>query len=226
MHTTQTRFWTLNPAQSTNKLAEWDDDKVKTERIVCPAREGDRRGGRRLTDLSVVLPGRRVEDFVWTWLSECLIQDQVLALFQTKGFTGFEAKPVSARFKKGADLPPTLWELVVTGWGGLAPETSGIRLRERCDACGFLGYSGLQAPAQLIDESQWDGRDFFMVWPLPVFILVTDRVWAAIRDAKFTGAFLKPVNELAVTDGYSPGRLSYWMPEKRAHELGDSLGIY
>jgi hypothetical protein len=221
-------FWCLNHPASTARLADWDD-KMDIEGIKCPIDEGHARGGKRLMDLSVVLPAGAAKDFVWTWGSACLAQDHVLKLFQANAFTGYQVKPVKARFKsERAQGPPTLWEIVVTGWAGMAPAESGIKLVERCDGCGYLVYSGCTDPEKLIDVSQWDGSDFFMVWPLPKFIFVTNRVAQIIRDNRLSGVVLKRPRELDLSGGsvgISPGRLSRYMPEDRARELGAALGI-
>ena len=223
-------FWRLTNSDSTARYAEWVRGEVRLERVTCAANEGHRRGGKRLTNLSVALRGRGVEDFVWTWLSECLVQDRVLELFKASGFTGFDVKPVKAKFKRAsAGDPPSLWELVVTGWAGMAPAETGIKLIEECRACGLLRYSGCPNPGRLIDAAQWDGSDFFMVWPLPKFIFISDRVAQMIRDRSLTGAVLKRPTDifsgLASGCGFGPGRLSHWMPEERARELGGALGI-
>jgi hypothetical protein len=219
-------FWNLRYPESRRKNAEWVLEDMDTEIIKCPRTDGHQRGGKRLTDLSVTLRGGKNDDFVWTWLSDCLIQDHVLKLFQKNGFTGFEVKPVKAKFRRKSELPvPKLWELIVTGWAGMAPPESGIKLVERCEGCGHTVYSGCSNPNALIKESQWDGSDFFMVWPLPRFIFVTDRVVQTISNNNLTGVVLRQQKELGISDGYSPGRLSYWMPKKRAHELGAPLGI-
>jgi hypothetical protein len=202
-------FWTLRDDASLNKLAEWANE-IETEKVICPVDPGHQRGGKRLTDLSVVLPRGTVKDFVWTWYSECLIQDGILQLFRRESFSGFEAKPVKARFKKNGDVPPTLWELVVTGWGGLARTESGIKRTYYCEVCKQVNYSGLTDAQKLIDESQWDGSDFFMVWPMPLFIFVTERVADCLRDHRLSGAVLKQVCELSGIgkDGMNGGRLS------------------
>lgn len=224
-----TKFWNVYGPDTNRKCAEWADEMGEEglEGIFCPANPGHQRGGKRLVDLSVVLPGKHMQDFVWTWYSECLVQDRVLHSFGEQGFTGFEVKPVKVRFKKKTDHPPPkLWELVVTGWGGVAPPASGIKMTYRCKACGYTRYSGLSHPEKLIDEKQWDGSDFFIVWPLPRYIFVTDRVAQAIMKKGFTGVHFIASGDLPPTDGYTPGRLSYFMPEERAHQLGVPLGIY
>lgn len=243
------KFWNLSSPDSIRGLAEWDES-MDFEQILCPANPDHRRAGKRLTDLSVLLTSRKIKDFVWTWYSECLIQDHVLNLFRDKGLTGFEVKPVQARTKVRARHPdpcddnpglsadvaaemeiPKLWELVVTGWGGVAPEESGIRLVKACDACGYLEYTFFEDPSLLINEHQWDRSDFFMVWPLPKYVFVTDKVAKLIRKHGLTGARLRAPETLNGVSrmpnaGFAPGRLSRWMPEARARELGEPLGIY
>ena len=226
----QANFFHLGSGKSTEQLAEWVQDEMDLESVTCPLHEEHQRPGRRLTDISVSLPTQTVGDVVWTWQSECLISDKVLEIFRTKGLTGFDVKPVKASFKESKTKPPKLWELIVTGWAGIAPAESGIRLIQHCSACGQNIYSAWTRGDKLVDVSQWDGKDFFIVWPLPRHILVTQKVANSIRESSISGVVLKPVNELvfptSVVPRLSPGRLSYHMPEKRASELGSSLGIY
>ena len=223
----QSQFWRLESPESTSRLAEWVDDAIETEKVVCPIDNGHQRGGKRLTDLTVTLPHRAIEDFVWTWYSECLIQDHVLDLFKASGLTGFDVKRVKATFKHPSEQEPLrLWELIVTGWAGMASAKSGIRLLERCEGCGHTVYSGINTLGEVIDASNWDGSDFFMVWPLPKFVFVTDRVAQIIRQRRLTGAVLKQPRDVNLSgDTLGGGRLSYWMPEDRARELGGALGI-
>ena len=120
-------------------------------------------------------------------------------------------------------------ELLVTGWGGIAPESSGIREVDRCRACGHLLYSGIEEPRELIDIDKWDGSDFFIVWPLPRYRFVTARVAQVCNKYRLSGVSLNrnfPSPSRAVLPGYSPGRLSYYMPPQRAHLLGDDLQIF
>jgi hypothetical protein len=223
----QSQFWRLQSPESTVKRADWAKDEVELEGVVCPINDDHQRAGKRLSDLSITLPTRAArDDLVWTWGSELLLRDRVLELFNANGFTGFRAKPVKVKFKRPDGDPPRLWELNVTGWGGMAGAESGIKLVEECSACGLLRYSACENPGKLIDTSNWDGSDFFMVWPLPKFIFVTDRVARLIRDSRLTGAVLQRTVDLHFSGGgFGGGRLSYWMPAERAHELGAALGI-
>jgi hypothetical protein len=137
-------------------------------------------------------------------------------------------KPVNARFRKSHKQLPKLWELQVTGWAGMAKSESGIHLDEAtsCPVCGYLNYAGLHNPEELIDVQEWDGSDFFMVWPMPRYILVSQRAFNTLRDHRLTGARLHAVSNIEQTDGFAPGRLHYYMSDRRARELGEPLGIY
>lgn len=221
-------LWRIQPPSSQRKLAEWDDNEMDLEPITCPTNATHQHGGKRLTDLSVVLQDGELADFVWTWYGECLLQDRTLGLLRSNGFTGFEVKPVKARFKTSTECPPKLWELVLTGWAGIAKPESGIRLDESksCPVCGHLHYTGLLNPRHLIDENKWDGSDIFMVWPMPKYIFITWQVRHTLGEHKLKGLRLTRVSELEPTDGFSPGRLSFWMPEARARELGEPLKIF
>lgn len=221
-------FWVLSPG-SDAKLAEWSSE-VEVEEVRCPVSPGHQRAGKRTTDLSVVLPSSAVQDFVWTWNADLLVRREVVSVFEAEGVTGFSTHPAMARFARGpgAAPAPILSEFVVTGWGGVASPLSGISLDGKlsCPACGLLVYTGLTNPANLIDERQWDGSDVFIAWPLPKFIIVTDRVADVIKRHELTGAQLEKLEAIRVSaPTLSPGRLSYRMPEPRAHQLGDRLGI-
>jgi hypothetical protein len=213
--------------------AEWERGAVELDTIHCPLDDGHQRAGKRLSNLTVVLPSARIGDVVWTWYSECLITDRVAGLFKEEGFSGYELEPVTVsrvrRKVKVAEDLPRLWELTVLGWGGVAPPESGIKLVESCDGCGDLVYSGYTDPTKLIDPARWDGSDFFMVWPLPRFIFVTQRVRDFVKRMKLKGVKMVTLAELppkTIMGGLGPGRLSMWMPEERARQLGEPLGIY
>ena len=239
------KFWSLTHPDTLRGMAEWDEN-VHLEGVKCPVTRTHNSGGRRATDLNVLLTSTRITDFVWTWYHECLIQDRVLTLFKEEGFTGFDVKPVkSARMKIKAKKPdpcdsnpgvkaadaaaveiPNFWELLITGWGGVALEESGVRLKRSCQACGMKLYNGITNASLLVDEKNWDGSDFFIVWPYPKYIFVTARVASFIKKHKLTGARFQSLNDIEFFDIAMPGRLSYYFPEERAKEIGEPLGIY
>ncbi len=231
-------FWVLNrPAKGSPQSWVTSAHRLEDfEAVICPADDGHNRQGKRVTPLTVTVYSAMVTDIVQAVpFYECFLTDRVVDLFQSNGFTGFEVKPVEAVSNRTTDRkPPRLWELVVTGWGGVAPPESGVKLLSECPDCGCMFYSRWTKPGRLIDPSQWDGSDFFVVWPLMLWsmfrqVFVTDRVARAIREHGITGVGLTAQGELPVSreaPPLVPGRLSYYMPEARAREVGEPLGIY
>lgn len=222
-------FYELDKPDRYHMPADWDKGN-DFEQVTCPINPtGHMRGGKRTPNVRIVLKTKKLEDFIWTRFGyECYVGDHTFQILRDNRITGFEVQPVTARFKNSNESPPRLWELVVTGWAGMAGEGSGIRIDEDecCPACGFLHYTGMTNPSELINVNQWDGSDIFMVWPLPNFFMVTERFVRIIKENRLTGARFIPVNELKPTDGFSPGRLHYHMPDDRAKLLGEPLGIY
>jgi hypothetical protein len=193
--------------------AEWDPS-VDLEQVQCPITSDHRRGGKRIGPLRVILPSVQIGDFVTTWLSDWIIQDRVLTRFGEAGFTGFSVQPVEVtkvrlRRKGGKSakgLPP-LWELQVTGWAGEAPPKTGIRMSYHCEGCQHTHYTACRHPEHLIDPAQWDGSDFSIVWPLPKFVFVTERVADVIRQEGYTGVRLVRPADMGICNGngFSPG---------------------
>lgn len=216
--------------------AEWDADAIKSHSVYCPLNPGHQRSSGRLNELTIILKSPRIGDIIWTWLSECIVTERIAELFDKERVTGFELFPVRvSRILHGdRDLShlPRLWELQLRGWGGVASPESGIHLVESCEGCGQLYYSSFKDPSRLIDIDQWDGSDIFMVWPLPRYIFVTDRVRILVEKAGLKGCTFVPVESLptskerGIIEGILPGRLRMWFPEARARELGEPLGIY
>lgn len=229
------QFWHLNDDGAQTYYAEWATGMIiedpSDQRCLVDPSHGMIGGGKRLSDLNVLLPARKPKDFVWTWYSECMVQDHVLKLFKKEGFTGFDAKPVKVAYKnKKATLPvPKLWELQITGWGGMAHSESGINELINCKGCGRLKYTHWTEGAKLIDPTTWDGSDFFIVWPMPKYIFVTDRVRNFIVNHKLKGISFEAPSEMKHSPGttptLTPGRLSHYFPEARAKKVGAPLGI-
>src|SRR6266404_3596676 len=114
-------FWVLSAPDNDQKLASTpEDEEIEFERVYCSVNPVGHSGLRgRISPLSVVLPDLAPQDFVWMWGPECLVQEHVLYLFKTAGFTGYEAIPVpKVKFARSQKNPPKLWEIVVKGDGG------------------------------------------------------------------------------------------------------------
>lgn len=169
-------------------------------------------------------------DVLFTWGGECLVQEGVLTAMEHARLTGFWIRPAKARMKKTGE-PVPIRQLHVSGWGGVAPPESGIRRVKYCAGCQSSHYSDITNPEHLIDSRNWDGSDFFKIWPLLGFVFVTERVQQIFKVNGFKGArFLKTFPTGAVTAahglGYGPPPLRWTFPDDRAHEIGDPLGIY
>jgi hypothetical protein len=201
---------------------------------TCPANPKHRTLGRRLTPLAIALKDEP-QDFMTTngWPSACIVSDRVRAIFAEHCVTGFELLQVETRYtakRSGKQrVPPRMWELLVTGWGGVAPPESGVvRLPEHnCAGCGMLRYSAITDASRFVDERQWDGSDVFLVWPSPHRFFLSSRVAEIIRRHGFTGCVLRGLRELAeeargpvLRLGFGPLRLSRYMPAERAKLLG------
>jgi hypothetical protein len=223
--TMNSRFWLLEPPHN-QKLATLGED-TQFERITCPTDEGHRRAGRRLGDLRAAVEPSGIKDFTWTWGQDMLASERVLDVFLQHRVSGFEIRPTTVSSSKPSKKrPPSLHEIVVTGWGGLAAAAAGVKLATSCQDCKSRRYT-IAEPSRLIDPASWDGSDLFIVWPLPLYRFASERLAHILRTEKLTGVKLIPAAEIPFKPGNlaMPGRLLDWMPASRAHALGDRLGI-
>lgn len=218
-------FWLLQP-RALARLARRAPD-TKFEPIICPLCDGHRRGGKRIGELSIIVHPAGVQDFTFGWSSNILVLQRTLDLFQKYRVTGYEAMPARVSYSKKTEAtPPDLFELIVTGWGGWAAPAAGVTLAELCRGCAHKVYA-IAEPSRLIDATAWDGSDLFIVWPLPGYRFVGDRLASILRQEKVSGVKLLPASELPTQRGahVSPSTLAMSMPEKRARELGQRFGI-
>ena len=113
------------------------------------------------------------------------------------------------------------YELNVTGWGGMASPASGIRILKECPACGRQVFSEFSNPLKLFNFDEWDGSDFFIIWPLPRFVMITGRVHDYILKQGYSGVKMTPIGHLqkSIAGGFTPGHISDWFDEQRAREI-------
>ena len=187
--------------------AEWytefgpsDTEDTSYESITCSLNPRHKRAGARIGELHLVLPSPRIGDFIWTHLSECVITDKVVSLFREHNLRGFKPLNASIVKVKGSrrdnSTPfPQVWELSVTGNGGNAHHDSGIRLLYACPECKRPVYSSFRNGI-IVDESQWDGSDFFIVKGYPRYVLITERVRDLIDQNKLTNCAVVRSEEL------------------------------
>jgi hypothetical protein len=218
-------FWHLDTPHLRGLAQETLDTEYDT--VVCPENANHRRGGKRLSDLSVIVDPSHIRDFTWTWGSDVLVSKKVLDLFEKHRVTGFEVRPIKISYSKPIKArPPDLFELVVTGWGGFAAPAAGVSLLRSCPACGHRVYA-IAKPSRLIDAAAWDGSDLFIVWPLPLYRFASDRLVSILRQERVSGVKAFPASAIPMKQGDSatPGPLALSMPENRARELEQRYGI-
>lgn len=213
--------WLLEDPYSSEPI----ESAWSSEPITCAADPGHRRQSQRLE--TVTISTWPLDDFVWTWESDLLISERVLRLFRHHRVTGFETKPVKVAWPRPrTEPPPRLFELVVTGWGGMASPQAGLRIVKYCPSCRHRVYS-VSEPSRIVDPTTLDDSDFFMVWPLPRFRFVSDRLARIIRESRFSGVALIPAADIPIERGgtLTPGPLTAWMPEGRAFELAKKFDV-
>jgi len=177
-------------------LEEWateyrpaDVQDIDYESITCSLVPGHRRAGARIGDLHL-LTSKHIGDFIWTYMSECVVTDTVASLLTGEGLTGFRLRNASiatagSSQTKSTYSVPKVWELEVQGKGGNAHPDSGIRVLYVCPECGYKAYSSFRNGI-IVDETQWDRSDFFTVNGYRKHIIVTERVKDLIIQNRFT----------------------------------------
>ena len=218
-------FWLLEPPRTLPRAEEAPG--TKSERIICPAHDSHKRGGKRIGDLSVVVEPSGIRDFTWTWLNDLLVSSRVLDLFEKYCITGFEVRPAKISYAKAINVPPPdMFELVVTGWGGFASPAAGVTLVKWCPACAHK-ILAIEEPSRLIDPASWDGSDLFIVWPLPGYRFCSSRLASILRQERVSGVAIVPATQLPTRRGahVTPGPPVGSMPEHRARELDRRFGI-
>jgi len=190
------------------------------ELIYCEVKPGHQRSTNEIEKLSVELPQEALTlEMSWTWMSDCLIGRYVSSLLFSSGVTGFQTRPVEITVK-GKPVDHDLEELVPIGWGGIAAQKSGVKLLESCPSCGYLRYSGVKNWTDLIDLSQWDGSDIFLVWPLPKYILITDKVRRILEANRIKEMTITPLSTMQPQDSeLSPGRVRDWLPLEKLRSI-------
>ena len=166
--------------------------------VECPVFPDHIRGERNDESLSIEIKRKKMGDFIFTPFCDCLITDKTAELFEKEGLTGYKLREVDVSNKV---LPFKLWEIRVLGKAKITPD-SGMKEIYRCEHCDLVMYGvSNDKTGAVIDESTWDGSDFFRIEQNQIIIFVTEKVKNVIDDHKLTGVFLVPSTELQL--GYS-----------------------
>ena len=190
----------------------------------CSVSDDHFASSRRLSDLALQVKHDRCNEMIiWAKPGECVVHEQLVSEMKQRNITGYRLRAATVRFR-GGYLSKDYQELVVVGWAGVAPPESGIHLLKSCPACQWRKYSGLTNADELIDWGQWTGEDFFMVWPLPLFILITERVRGLLHDLDAKSYSTRRLGRAGI-DGFYVGPLSDCMPKDLAKKYGPPLGL-
>lgn len=248
------QFWRLTWPSKPSVEVDWAADVEYVPVGLCPV-DPTHMYSKRSDPLRIEIPRTRVYECQWGAPGECIITDPVLSALRDKGITGFDVQTVEANWrvrnrlpdptkedlgdyrghisrKVAAGLPaiPDLWELKVRGWGGFLPESTGVQLTDFCQGCGALTYSKWPTGQFRVDETKWDGSDIFMAWPIPLYILISDRLAQLIRSMRWKGARIIRLQEIpgadSISDTLSPGPLTSHMADHLARQRGEPRGLY
>ena len=196
----------------------------------CSVSTEHRGGFPRIGPLSLeVRHNRRDEQIICGW-GEFAIHESLLEEFDKEGFTGYRVKPAKIRFRDGSEATDYR-EFIVTGWAGRASPESGVQLVQSCAGCSHKEYSAITNYDNVVDWSQWTGEDFFIVWPMAAYKLVTERValWLIARKVKsvrLEGGFTEREGQPIISRlGFTVGCLSDYLPKDLAIKYGVPLGL-
>jgi hypothetical protein len=181
------------------------------ETLICRIDSGHQRVGRRLTPLFLDVLSWNVVDFSRTMLSDIVVADHALRVLREKELTGFEVQPAMIdgvpAGVTSSDLTK-LWEFVVTGRGGAAHESSGIVELCKCACCGLIRHSAFEHGIS-VDESTYDGSDFFTVSEFPKYVLVSERAKAVIEKARLTNVAFVDSSKMQWPQGVAKPRAAH-----------------
>lgn len=214
-------FWLQPAVKEDDRLGDGPGMRFETE--SCSSNPEHLVRQRRLRPLRLIAPVRPLTDFQWTQYDECVVNARVKAAFTEAEISGVTFRKVES-FTTAGDRFNTheLHELVVTGWGGMARENSGVKVIEECPYCHRRVFSCFTSPGQMFDLERWDGSDVFLIWPLPRYILAIGKVRDLIATNRFSGVRVRSITDLPMNpliDTLTPGSLADWFEADRADEL-------
>lgn len=207
------------------------DDKLvfangmRTETKLCPLNTGlpSQHAMRQhwIRPLRLIGPVRRLTDFEWTVYRDILLEKDIVNKLQSSRFSGIEFQEAQLYTTTQTPIGREVFELKVNGWGGMAHPSSGVRLIEKCSFCGHSVFCGHANPGNLFDIDKWDGSDFFLIWPMPRYIFITNEVADFIRKEGYTGVNVRELHEFpkSIAGKYTPGHIEDWYEREKAVQI-------
>jgi|SRR5579862_1492098 len=211
-------FFCLAPSVAFDEKLQYNPGALVETRLcdVDPTHAAEQRWIRPLHVQGPVVP---YTEFEWTVYGDLIVSTETARTLCGLGFTG--ALFLDVEFFGTSETPfgRDSLELRASGWGGMVSKESGIHLINECRFCGNQTFSGYTKRESLIDVDSWDGSDFFVVWPLRRYIMITEAVAEHIIEAKYSGMKIKRLDQLpkvVVGGGFGPGSLKSWRDEIRS----------
>jgi hypothetical protein len=220
-----TEHYCLLPPESESLRAS-HDEAAPYELILASAcaLNPEHKRWRPASSLALQIKHNKLDQgLIFSWVGQLVMLNQLAEELSKQDIGGFRLRPATVRFRDG-QLSHDYSELVVTGWAGVARPESGVCVTFACTGCSYKEYSGFDDASLVIDWDQWTRDDFFIVWPLPAIRLVTSRVADFLKQHQIKGYSLSTLDDYT-GGGFTPGRLSDFMPADLAAKYGRPLGI-
>src|SRR6266516_1318826 len=165
-------YWLSPDVKEEEKLRYTKAMKLRTR--ACPVSSSHSMRQRWSRPLKAIAPWVAMSDIEWTVYRDIIVNTNVAASLQEMQFTGVEFSSAELFTTTETPIGRCAFELRVTGWGGVAPVESGVRVVDQCGYCKRQVFSEMTDPKRLFSVEAWDGADFFIIWPLPRFVMITE----------------------------------------------------
>lgn len=153
------------------------------------------RPGAKICPPTGTLRSSKLRDFTHPFPGLMWVTKQVKTVLESAELKGISFAAVNLRWtgkmKNTSVMIPDLWEVVVNGkaWR----QGSDLQTITSCSVCGRMEYR--RGGTDLtVDESRWDGSDFFHVDENPNIVIVTENVTQILSQGNFTNYVYEPVS--------------------------------
>ncbi len=159
-----------------------------------------------------------------------LISERLRAALEEINASGYELLPALVRSSQAKPLVEVPYsQLLVAGWGGIAPAESGVSKVSQNES-GIWQYSYPTDCSKIVDLKQYDGSDFFRVWPMPGSTFITRRIKELLEKLQVKNCRFRRLEDnfgvhKSTLPGLAPAPLSLYFRPERAKELGEQHGI-
>lgn len=165
----------------------WNDESDPYLRdIVCSLDSGHNSATRRWApavfreETSADTALNPIFDALFSARSSFVFRNKVFAEFEKENLTGWIRNPASIH-RADSTVETGFGELWIKGFAGIANQKGGCRLLWKCRTCGNTRYAPGFSVADAFKNLDWDGSDFFTLWPLVNYRFCTDRAKAVLE---------------------------------------------